>query len=201
MLIALELIAARPPPQLSTHPLSTLPGASPVQRIRQRREQVEQLEGAIDIDSAEVATRLFPYYLTLNRGKLDPQDSLLVATPGGPGMVLFPARYPKIKDAEAVLPGLRALIGAETDNLFKTRLSITVDCEAIPQEKQQEVGDALVELFERYGCVSALSQEEITKPAPEFHALRHRLLTPEANAALQAAFPISASVKTKGVKG
>jgi hypothetical protein len=170
-------------------------------RIREQREKIEQMEGAVASDCEAVTSRAFLHYVTFNLGRHEPDDSFLIRTLTGPAMVLFPARYPKIKDADAVMPGLRALIGPRTEELFKTRMSITVDCDAIPQDKQQALCDAMVELFDRHGCTDALSQTEETKPVPEFHAMRHRILAPEVNQTLNTAFPIVASVKTKGVKG
>jgi hypothetical protein len=171
------------------------------ERIRAQREKIEQLEGAVDADSSAVIERAFPHYLAHNAQRAEPEDSFLIRTTGLPCLVLFPARYPKIKDAAATLPGIRALLGPSADQFFKTRNIISIDCERIPLALQDNLCADLVELFERHGCADALSQEEITKPLPEFHAARHRLFSTDINRALQAAFPITASVKTKGVKG
>jgi hypothetical protein len=57
--------------------------------------------------------------------------------------------------------------------------------------------DQLQELFARLRASDALKVKEVIRPVADFHKLRHTLLTPEQNLAIEQVCPIIAMVKAK----
>lgn len=165
------------------------------QRIRERREQIESLEGQLATDEAEIKALATPFWFQHGRGLSDVPSSVAVPYPGGQVLVSFTSRYKALPDAA---PLERFLPAALLDELFQQSFTFTVDGDQIPVDQAQAVVNELAALFARHGCSGALTVKETVKPSPTFPATRHQRLTPEQNLALQEACPCIVAVKTKG---
>jgi len=163
-------------------------------RILQRTEQIEALDGALEIDKAELKTLATPFYFTQASGKLDIASSVSVPCPAGEVLVSFPNRYARLESETALLP----ILGEQTARFFRQAFTLEIDGDKLPAEHAQELLEELQQLFNRYQAADALKVKEGIKPVPDFHTTRHTALSPEQNLALNQVCPIIAMVKTKG---
>ncbi len=163
-------------------------------RILERSAQVEALEGALDIDKAELKTLATPFYFGQASGKVEVSSSVTVVCPAGEVLVTFPNRYSRLESEAPLLP----ILGPQTGKFFRQAFTLQIDGDKLPADNAQELLDQLQQLFGRYHAAEALQVKEGIKPVPDFHTLRHTLLSPEQNLALNQVCPIVAMVKTKG---
>jgi hypothetical protein len=166
------------------------------QRIIERQQQFDALEGALKTDKAEMKCLVTPFYFTHNRGKVEVPSSVAVQSDTGEVLVLFQNRYSKL-DSEAPMLGV---LGERTGNYFRQAFNLTIDGDKLPTDRAQELLNDLAELFAKYSASDALQVAESVKPVPDFHSRRHLELTPEENVAVEQVCPIVAQVKTKGRK-
>jgi len=166
------------------------------QRIIERQQQFDALEGALKTDKAEMKCLVTPFYFTQNRGKLDVPSSVAIQSDTGELLVLFQNRYTKL-DSDAPMIGV---LGDRTGKYFQQAFNLTIDGDKLPTDRAQELLNDLVELFAKYNANDALQVAEAVKPVSDFHSRRHLELTPEENLAVEQVCPIVAQVKTKGRK-
>lgn len=120
-------------------------------------------------------------------------------------LTLMTARYPLLKaDDEAALA---ALIGARTvREQFVQGFKISISGDKIPADVAPDFIADLKELLAKHKVKGAVKVESGIKPRPEFHTIRHSLLTPEVNLELQGTkgkeglLPMTIQVKVEGVK-
>ncbi|MGH7971777.1 MAG: hypothetical protein ACREIC_23940 [Limisphaerales bacterium] len=163
-------------------------------RIIERTAEVEALEGALDIDKAELKTLATPFYFTQASGKLEVASSVTVISPAGEVLVSFPNRYGRLESETALLP----VLGQQTGKFFRQAFTLEIDGDKLPADNAQDLLDQLQQLFARYNAADALKVKEGIKPVPDFHSMRHTALSPEQNLAVNQVCPITAMVKTKG---
>ncbi len=121
-----------------------------------------------------------------------------------PITVLLTAKYNIAKGENEKSPDLprfessmRAAIGENYEKLFKDGFAVKVDGELIPVEKQQDFLNGLNDLVTKLQLDSGAIQAGPTiKHVKDFHTLRHSLLTPEQNAAVDEQYPMVIQVRT-----
>lgn len=172
-------------------------------RIVERTEQFEALEGALKTDKEELRFMVAPHYFKVNQGRAEVPSSVAVRVASADGrtllhevLVTFQNRYPQLPDESGVAP----ILGEHVDQFFAQAFEIKIKGDKLPADHAQELINEIQTLFARFNCGDALELKEGVKPASDFHAKRHLLLTPEQNLALEEVCPIVAVIKTKGRK-
>lgn len=191
-------------PDDKEHEVSSLATA-----IRADQEQFDALEGALKVNKARLRALASPFFFATNHDKATVPSSVRCQmtapesdAPDSPRLVVgavnvtFINKYPAADEA-----AVAEVIGAElVAAYFKQQFKIEIDGDKIPAESVETVVAELQELFERHGCLEALSSAEKVVPIADFHAARHTRLTVAQNAALELVLPCQAQVKTKNVK-
>lgn len=165
-------------------------------RIIERTADFEALKGALETDKAELKFLTTPFYFEANRGRAEVPSSISVQSPKGEVLVTFQNRYARLESETVLMP----VLGERTGEFFRQAFEFKIDGDKLPQDRAQDLINELQELMNRYGALDALEVKDSIKPTPDFHAKRHTLLTPEQNLQVDAACPITATVKTKGRK-
>lgn len=160
-------------------------------RIIERDNQLKAIEGALEVDKADLRQRCAPFYFTQGHGKHDVPSSISVPSAQGEVLVTFQKRYSKLADETPLLP----ILGERTGEFFRQKLEVKIDGDKLPQDTAQQLLEELQELFAKFNASEALSALESLKPTDEFHAARHLLLTPSQNLELEQVCPIVAVVK------
>lgn len=164
-------------------------------RIRQRTEELDALQGALETDKAELRMLVGPFYFQHNHGKHDVPSSIAVNSEAGEVLVTFQNRYKKITSEEPI----SALLGSErTERFFRQAFQLKINGELLPTDQAQEIVDTIITLLGQRNASEALEISEEIKPTKEFHAARHLELTVKENVALEQIAPIVTMVKTKG---
>jgi hypothetical protein len=165
-------------------------------RIKDRTEQMEALDGAIETDKAELKFMVTPYFFNVNHGKAVVPSSVAVNTKIGEVLVTYQNRYTLLVDESPVA----RILGDDINKHFRQSFEVKIKGDALPANKTQELMDRLQALFVEFDCTAALEVKDGVKPLADFHTSRHTLLTPEQNLAIDAACPIITMIKTKGRK-
>jgi hypothetical protein len=134
-----------------------------------------------------------PFYFTNGQGKQDVPSSIAVPCPSGQVLITYQNRYGKLENEEPLLP----ILGQQTGRFFRQAFTLEIDGDKLPADHIQPLLEELQELFAKYQASDALKVKEGIKPVSEFHSLRHTVLTPEQNLAVDQVCPIIAMVKVK----
>ena len=113
-------------------------------------------------------------YFRANAGLASPGKSVQLVGNQGTVLVSFGALWNPRVEAPPIPP-----------EYVREQFTVTVKGDEIPPEKQEPFVKDLLALAERYGIGSAIKAKAQRVPVAAFAELRHRLLTPEANAALE----------------
>ena len=173
-------------------------------RIRQREQQLDALESAVETDKAELKQMVSLFYFEENRQKSAPVHTIAVGVrsepdlpPGPPVQVQFQNRY-----AEGIQRDKLAAFLTEKQlaDYFRETFQVKIDGAQLPEDNAQQFIDKLEALATEFNCLGAFTIKPQFKPAKTFHDARHLFLTPEQNVALNDAgfCPIIASVKASG---
>jgi hypothetical protein len=162
-------------------------------RIIERSAQLEAIEGALEIDKSEIKTLATPFYFGQASGKLEIAGGVLVPSPAGEVLISFPNRYGRLESEAPLLP----ILGERTGTYFRQAFSLEIDGDKLPAGKAQELLTELEQLFARYHAAEALKVKEGIKPVPDFHTIRHTVLSPEQNLAINQLCPIVAMIRSK----
>lgn len=168
-----------------------------VMQLRRDLDQYEQLEGDIEQAKAQLKDAARPHYFIVNQGKAEKEvpSSIRIESPEGGVLVTFQDRF-KDGDAKKVLD----IVGPEIlRQCFRQQWELAVDGDKIPQDKAQTILDEVKAIFAKHNCADALEFKSKVAPRTGFQKMRHRLLTPEKNLALDKVLPCVPVVKTKGV--
>ena len=169
-----------------------------VAAILDHAAQLEALEGATEIEKAELIAIAKPFYFQHHSGQHVLASSIEArASDGRIVRVGFSNSYRGVSDEGALL----RLAGDHTERFFKQSFEIKIKGDVIPEAAVEPLLAELQALFARHGASAALTAKAVVKPSKEFHAARHTLFTPVQNAELDKVVPISASVKTKLGRG
>lgn len=157
----------------------------------------EALKGSLDAKKAELRAHATPFYFSHNSGKQEIPSSVRCCSPSGNVLVTFANKYKPMTDEGVV----SSIIGPDlTAKYFRQSIELKIDGDLIPADAIETVFEKLQELFAAHNCVGALTAKATIVPLESFHTERHRILTPGQNQELDLQAPISAMVKTKGVK-
>jgi hypothetical protein len=184
------------PERRAEHPLLPDPQgqyATIATRIIERSAQVQALSGALEVDKAEIKTLATPFYFSNGHGKLVVPSSVVVHCPSGQVLITYQDRYGRLDSEERLLP----ILGQQAGRLFRQAFTIEIDGDKLPSQQAQGLLDQLQELFTRFRASDALKVREVIRPVSDFHKLRHTLLTPDQNLAIEQVCPIIAMVKVK----
>jgi hypothetical protein len=162
-------------------------------RIIERSAQVAALEGALELDKAELKTLATPFYFTHASGKVEVPSSIAVLCAAGTVLVTYQNRYGKLESEEPLLP----ILGEHIGRFFRQGFALEIEGDKLPADRTQALLDELQGLFAKYQASEALKVKEGIRPLPDFHTLRHTALTPEQNLAVNQVCPIIATVKAK----
>ena len=169
-----------------------------VTSILDKSAQVEALEGALELEKAELIAIAKPFYFTHHHGQHAVASSVEARSPDGKVVrVGFSNSYRGTSDE----PAITRIAGEHAARYFKQSFELKIKGDLIPDAAVEPLLSELQELFARHGASSALSAKATIKPTKEFHAARHTLFSVEQNHELDKVVPISASVKTKLGRG
>lgn len=169
-----------------------------VTSILENSARLEALEGALEIDKAELTAHARQFYFAHCHGKAEIPSSVSCTDAAGKEVLIsFTNRYKAVSDEAA----LAALVGEENvAAFFKQKFTLKIDGDLVPEDKQETLIYRITELFAELGCSEALTATSSVMPIKEFHTRRHALFTPAVNLELERISPIVAAVKTKGRK-
>lgn len=172
--------------------------AALVTKITAAVEELDALEGALEIDKAELRSFATPFYFQRNHDLHDAPSSVEARNAEGRNvLVAFQNRYAQCADDAPVI----ALLGDErTARFFRQAFELKIVGDLIPEAEVEPLLAEMQELFARHNAGAALTAKAIIKPTADFHAARHSALTVEENLQLERIVPIVVMVKTKGRK-
>ena len=169
-----------------------------VTSILEKSAQVEALEGAVELEKAELIALAKPFYFTHHHGQNAVASSVEARAADGKAVrVGFSNSYRGTSDDMAIA----RIAGEHVTRYFKQSFELKIKGDVIPDAVVEPLLAELQELFARYGASAALSAKATIKPTKEFHTARHTLFSVEQNHELDKVVPISASVKTKLGRG
>ena len=169
-----------------------------VTSILDKSAQVEALEGALELEKAELIAIAKPFYFTHHHGQHAIASSVEARSADGKVVrVGFSNSYRGTSDE----PAITRLAGEHAARYFKQSFELKIKGDVIPDAAVEPLLAELQELFARHGASAALSAKATIKPTKEFHAAQHTLFSVEQNHELDKVVPISASVKTKLGRG
>jgi len=157
----------------------------------------EALEGSIKSLKAEFQTWARPFYYEACANLAEIPSSVMALSPATQVLLTFQDRYPSV---EPDWTQLGEILGEHLPKSIAETFDVKIDGAKIPAASQQPLIEELSALFEKHGASAAVTAKLKVKPVAGFHTLRHRILTPDQNRALDAICPCVMSVKTKGVK-
>ena len=132
-------------------------------------ETAESLRTSIDMTFKPALRRA---WFSSNAGRSTPESSLKLVTTTGQITVSFAAQwFPKNVKLATLLP----------PPLLRKKCELKVDVSKIPEAKQNEVVNDLVQALARHGCEEALTAKLVDYPREEFASARHTQFTPEQN--------------------
>jgi len=169
-----------------------------VTSLLDKSAQLEALEGALELEKAELVAIAKPFYFTHYHGQHAIASSVEARTTDGKAVrVGFASSYRGTSDE----PALTRLAGEHAARFFKQSFELKIKGDLIPEAAAEPLLAELQELFARHGASAALSAKSTIKPTKEFHVARHTLFSIEENFELDKVVPIIASVKTKLGRG
>jgi hypothetical protein len=171
--------------------------AALVNGIVEKAEQLEAIEGALEIEKAELIAIAKPFYFAHHAGQMAVASSVEAKSDEHTIRVGFSNSYRGTSDDGAIL---RAA-GEAGARFFKQSFELKIKGDLIPEAAVEELIGELQELFARHNAGAALTAKAVFKPNKDFHTARHTLFTPEQNLEIDKVVPVSASVKTKLGRG
>ncbi len=168
-----------------------------VEAITDHSRQVEALEGALNVEKAELTTLAKQFYFDACRGKTAIPSSVSARAGSTEVLVTFQNRYKATNDDESIT----RLLGDAAAQYFRQSFELRINGDEIPEAEAESLIGELQELFARHNAGAALSAKAIIKPTKEFHTARHTAFTPDQNLAIDKIVPVIAMVKTKLGKG
>ena len=171
--------------------------AALVEGILDKSEQLEVLEGSLEIDKGELIALAKPFYFTHHAGQMAVASSVEARAGEKVVRVGFSNSYRGSADDAPIL----RVVGEKGASFFKQSFELKIKGDLIPEAAVEEIIGELQEIFARHGAGAALSAKAVFKPNKEFHTARHTLFSAEQNLEIDKVVPVSASVKTKLGRG
>jgi len=158
---------------------------------------LEAIEGALEIEKAELIAIARPFYFAHHAGQMAVASSIEARSGDQTIRVGFSNSYRGTSDDSAIV---RA-VGEEGARFFKQSFELKIKGDFIPEAAVEELIGELQELFARHHAGAALSAKAVFKPNKDFHTARHTLFTPEQNLEIDKVVPVGANVNTKLGRG
>lgn len=168
-----------------------------VATILERSQQVDALEGALELDKAELIAIAKQFYFAHYSGQMVVASSVEAHSGDKLVRVGFSNSYRGTTDDAAIL----RVTGEKGARFFKQSFELKIKGDLIPEASVEPLIAELQELFARHNAGAALSAKAVFKPTKDFHTARHTLFTPAENQEIDKVVPMSASVKTKLGRG
>ena len=166
-----------------------------VTEILSEQEQIDALEGSLEIHKAELRAHATPFYFEHNQGLHEVPSSVEARNKDGKCVLIaFQNRYAECKDDSPITE----LLGERAARYFRQAFALKIEGDKIPEANVESLLAELQEVFARHEAGAALTCKAIIKPTADFHTARHSQLTVEENMDLEKIIPIVAQVKTKG---
>ena len=171
--------------------------AALVEGILDKSEQLEALEGALEIEKGELIALAKPFYFAHHAGQMAVASSVEARAGEKVVRVGFSNSYRGSADDAPIL----RVVGEKGAQFFKQSFELKIKGDLIPESAVESIIGELQDLFARHGAGAALSAKAVFKPTKEFHTARHTLFSAEQNLEIDKVVPVSASVKTKLGRG
>lgn len=150
---------------------------------RETKKKFDAVEGIMKQQTEALREAAIEPFFTQNEGKAIPQTGVMFEGEElhESALITFTKRYGTFDPSE-----VKAVVGEKiVEEHFYEKLSIKIDGDKIPADKQQAVIDKLAKLFSDLGCGDAIEAKVVISPREEFHTSRHTLLTAKQNILLQ----------------
>ena len=186
--------------QKKDKPKLSFPDFAAVDRVVELNKQIETLQGEMHVIESEMRQSAKDQYFKAYSGQRDVPSTCILEGFDHKVAVSFTSRYPEIKldDADKI-EAVSAVLGEHKDKAIRPKFSIKVDGDKIPESVAQELVDAMVQLFGKYGAVEALTCKQGYAVSEGFHDARHSLLGLRENKKLDQLLPMVTALKKKGV--
>jgi hypothetical protein len=164
-----------------------------VEGILGMSEQLEAIEGALEISKAELIALAKQFYFAHHVGQMAVASSVEAKAGDKIVRVGFSNSYRGTSDDAAIL----RVTGDKGAAFFKQSFELKIKGDLIPEAAAEQIICELQALFARHNAGAALSAKAVFKPTKEFHTARHTLYSAEENMEIDKVVPVAASVKTK----
>jgi len=174
--VSLAGFATQTPASKSAKAYSLLPDpdgqvAELVTSILEKTAQVEALEGAVELEKAELIAVAKPFYFQHHHGQHAIASSVEArAADGKVVRVGFSNSYRGTSDE----PAITRIAGEHAARYFKQSFELKIKGDVIPDAAVEPVLAELQELFARLGASAALSAKATIKPTKEFTSVLRR---------------------------
>ena len=167
--------------------------AALVEGILEMSDQLEAIEGALNISKGELIAIAKPFYFAHYSGQMAVASSVEAKAGDKIVRVGFSNSYRGTTDDAAIL----RVTGEKGASFFKQSFELKIKGDLIPEATAEEIIGELQALFARHNAGAALSAKAVFKPTKEFHTARHTLYSADENMEIDKVVPVAASVKTK----
>jgi len=164
-----------------------------VEGILEKSEHLEAIEGALEIEKAELIAIAKPFYFAHHAGQMAVASSVEAKAGDKLVRVGFSNSYRGTTDDAAIL----RVTGEKGAAFFKQSFELKIKGDLIPEAAVESLIGELQEMFARHNAGAALSAKAVFKPTKEFHTARHTMYSADENMEIDRVVPVAASVKTK----
>jgi hypothetical protein len=165
--------------------------------ILDKSEQLEAIEGALEIEKAELIALAKPFYFAHHEGQMAVASSIEARAGEKLLRVGFSNSYRGTSDDAAIL----RVVGEKGARFFKQSFELKIKGDLIPEAAAEALIGEIQALFEQHNATAALSAKAVFKPTKEFHTTRHSIFSAAENLEIDKVVPIAASIKTKLGRG
>jgi hypothetical protein len=165
--------------------------------ILEKSEQLEALEGGLEIEKAELIALAKPFYFAHHARQMAVASSLEAKSGEKVIRVGFSNSYRGTSDDAAIM----RVVGKRGAAFFKQSFELKIKGDLIPEAAAEELIGEIQAIFARHNAGAALSAKAVFKPTKDFHTARHTLFSAEENMEIDKVVPVAASVKTRLGRG
>jgi hypothetical protein len=145
--------------------------AALVEGILEKTEQLEALEGALNISKGELIAIAKPFYFTHYSGQMAVASSVEAKAGDKLVRVGFSNSYRGTTDDVAIL----RVTGENGASFFKQSFELKIKGSLIPEAAAEEIIGELQAPLARHNAGAVLSAKAVFKPTKECHTARHRI--------------------------
>lgn len=147
-------------------------------------DELDALEGAVDVTKKSLVADLFPAWLDLNASSHTHNGTVVLKGETRDIQMTFKSAFTKVAADKS--DSIREAVGEATFNeFFRQKVDAKIDFDKVPEAKQQELFDGIATLLNGLGLVNCLTLSNVIIPVEGFNEVRASKLTKSQNEALE----------------